>query len=354
MCEGGGGKGRAAGLVVGAILRAVLLLALLLGLIELVLLAGHAATGIWKYWLCEELDLAERYGPGSWVLITGASSGMGAEFARKFAKRGFNLLLIGSARTASTVDDIRRRYRSVQTRTIVTDFGQAFDPGFFTPIEAAIADLDISVLVNNVAHRSGALVYHDMCEREMRATIACGTLVQARLTHLLLPRMLARRGRRSAVLFMAAQAMHPTFGPGLALSPQITLPGLSVYEAANAFGLYHAASVAEEYEDRLDMLTVTPGAVKTSNTSGFLADTMFAVDAGPFTDTVLRLLGNVQGTTAADPGHAFSMYLMCLAPWLKRPVLHKTGLDIARACALSDKRYTPPSAHRNKLHNLAS
>jgi short-subunit dehydrogenase len=339
------------------LLWAILLVAMLLGLVELVLLGAHAAHGFWKYWLLNELDLPARYGPGSWVLITGASSGMGAEFARKFAQRGFHLLLVGSARTKAVIAELRRRHPLIEMRLVVRDFGRAFDEGFFDPIEREVARLGgrLSILVNNVAQRAGSWPYHVMSVKAMRASIACGTLVQARLTHMVLPHMLQRpSGRRSAIVCVAAQALHPTFALGLAISPQITLPGLSVYEGANAFGLYHAASVSEEYladpryRERLDFLTVTPGAVRTSNTSEFLADTMFAVEVGPFIDNVFRLLGNVQGTTAAAPGHAMSMFLMSLAPWMKRPVLDKTGRTIALACMRPSKSYTPP-AHASPM-----
>ena len=42
-----------------------------------------------------ERDLAGRYGPGSWCVITGASRGQGRVLATGLAKRGFNLVLIG-------------------------------------------------------------------------------------------------------------------------------------------------------------------------------------------------------------------------------------------------------------------
>lgn len=38
--------------------------------------------------------MAERYGKGSYALITGGASGIGKEFALDLAKKGFNLILV--------------------------------------------------------------------------------------------------------------------------------------------------------------------------------------------------------------------------------------------------------------------
>ena len=39
-------------------------------------------------------DLAERYGKGTWAVITGSSDGYGKLYAMHLAKRGFNIVLI--------------------------------------------------------------------------------------------------------------------------------------------------------------------------------------------------------------------------------------------------------------------
>lgn len=39
-------------------------------------------------------NLAQRYGKGSWVVITGSSDGIGKQFAIILAKQGFNIVLV--------------------------------------------------------------------------------------------------------------------------------------------------------------------------------------------------------------------------------------------------------------------
>ena len=83
-----------------------------------------------------ERDLAQRYGPGSWCVVTGASRGQGRVLATGMAKRGFNLILIGSARTHDTAKQIQQQYPSCQIWVVERDFAQALsDPEWWQEIE---------------------------------------------------------------------------------------------------------------------------------------------------------------------------------------------------------------------------
>jgi len=52
-----------------------------IGLLQL-FYAIKGAVRMFMQYRCKALDLIERYGKGSWVLVTGASDGIGAEFCR--------------------------------------------------------------------------------------------------------------------------------------------------------------------------------------------------------------------------------------------------------------------------------
>ena len=302
-----------------------------------------AGQGFYKYVLMRELNLLERYASGSgsgsgsgssWVVITGASSGQGYDMALAFAKRGFHLLLIGSKRTDELQQRLQCEYPHVKTRVIHKDFRQAFQPDFFTEIQAAFDEIgaDLAILVNNVGHRVGWNPYHEMDAAYIRDVIATGTLVQSRLTHMVIPFFLARQkdhNVKSALINITAQCMHPNFLFGITLSNEISVPYLSVYEAANAFGFYHGTSIFKEYQGQFDILNITPGAVLTENT-GCLADTLFNVKSQTFVANILKMLGNVQGQTCAYWGHALSNYLINFMPVLKDRMLKKVGETIAR------------------------
>ena len=282
--------------------------------------------------LVPERDLQQRYGAGSYAMITGASSGQGKQLALGLAKRGFNLVLIGSARTLDTITEIKRHYPECQIQHIQRDFSKSLtDPDWWPEIENCFRVLDISILVNNVGQRSSSNPSHKQDDGQLRASLITGTYPQIRLTQLACQHM-SQRPSNSCIIFNTAQCIHPTVGLAAYITGEISVPYLSVYEAANAFGFYHDNSIITEYgasNPAIDMLNIMPGAVITENT-GYLANTPFAVPASQFCSNIFRLMGgNWRGATCAYWGHELSVLLIGLAPWVKPYILQKVGRVIS-------------------------
>jgi short-subunit dehydrogenase len=296
----------------------------------------YLGTILYKYSLPER-DLAKWYGRGSWVVITGASRGQGRLLALEFAGRGFNLILIGSARTEEVIKEINLRYPDVKIKFVEKDFGQSVNPEWWTDITALFegGEYDISVLVNNVGQRSASKPSHVQKDSELSGSIITGTFPQVKLTNLALEHMTRRLVHKpnmhSAVIFNTAQCMHPVMGLSQYFSPEITVPYLAVYEAANAFGFYHANSIIAEYSGQskyknIDFLNITPGAVLTENTSGALEKVLFAVPAEKFVKNIIGLMGgNWRGATCAYWGHELAPVLISFAPWVKAKILKDVG-----------------------------
>ena len=262
-----------------------------------------------KHFFTRELDLSARYGAKSWVLITGASSGQGKMYAMEFAARGFSLLLVGSPRIRDTAIEIERKYGQ-DTRCVVVDFCKAYRPRFFKKIERAIDALpgELSILVNNVGHRVAWKPYHEMPEHLINDSIVCGTIVQARLTQIALRHFMKRKegDKKSAIVNITSVNGYSNLWFGR--QGDVTLPYLSVYEGANAFGYYHSNSIQEEYGKRVDVLNITPGAVLTENTT-YLKHAPFAIDAETYSKLLFPFLGNYEGVQTPYWGHDISRIL---------------------------------------------
>jgi len=86
-----------------------------------------------------------KYGP--WALVTGASRGIGAEFARQCAERGLNTILVATNPDLlkAQADSIKKDY-GVEVKTIVLDLSREDILQTITPVTDS---LEIGLLVNN-------------------------------------------------------------------------------------------------------------------------------------------------------------------------------------------------------------
>lgn len=165
------------------------------------------------------------------VLITGASMGLGAEFARLFAANGHDLVL--TARSADKLAAVRREIEGLHgaaVRIIVADLA---DPGAPQSIfdEVNRAGVEIDVLVNNAGFGMYGS-FHETVVHENMNMIQVNVNALVLLTRLFLDGMVARR--RGRILNVASTA---AFQPG---------PMQSVYYATKAFVLSFTEAIANE------------------------------------------------------------------------------------------------------------
>jgi short-subunit dehydrogenase len=145
---------------------------------------------------------AHQFGP--WAVVTGASSGIGREFAHQIADAGINVVLV--SRRLAVLQDLGAalaRGYGVDYRAVGVDLS---DPGMLTPIAEATNDIDVGLLVSNAgAALPGPFLDSDL--QAQRAVLRLNTATHLGLTHHFGER-LARRGRGGIVLVSALGAVH--------------------------------------------------------------------------------------------------------------------------------------------------
>ncbi|KAK4058135.1 hypothetical protein OIO90_000874 [Microbotryomycetes sp. JL221] len=160
---------------------------------------------------------------GAWAVVTGATAGIGRDFALQLAKAGFNVLL--ASRTQSKLDEIaqeiKSKYSSVETKTVAIDFaaGSAAD---YEKLAAVLKNLDVGVLINNVGKSyDEPSFYQDLPDSDIADIVEININATLKVTKIVLPGMIARK--RGLILNVGSFA---------ALIPS---PLLAVYSGSKAF-----------------------------------------------------------------------------------------------------------------------
>ncbi len=183
---------------------------------------------------------------GKWALITGASAGIGAVFARALAARGANLVLVARRedRLKALAEELKAAH-AIDVRIIAADL--AVDDAPDTIFARLKADsIDVDILVNNAGFgMPGVYTENDwQAHRDYLELMVTG---YAHLTHLFLPGMLARGYGR---------IIHVSSVAGL-------VPGSSghtLYGASKAFLVSFAQSLAAEGDGKgVNVTALCPG-----------------------------------------------------------------------------------------------
>ncbi|NYE44950.1 hypothetical protein HDA32_000070 [Spinactinospora alkalitolerans] len=200
------------------------------------------------------------------ALITGASSGIGEEYARQLARRGFALVLV--ARRAELIDGLAAELserHGVAVEPLVADLTDDAD---LATVEERLRVADgggltpIDLLVNN-AGRGGGGSFARQDTDAIDDTIELNVRALVRLTRAVLPAQIERRKQGTA-------ADHPMGVLNVASMAGLmpAAPGGAIYAATKAFVVSFTESVAAEVRRHgLRVSAVLPGYVRTEMTS---------------------------------------------------------------------------------------
>jgi uncharacterized protein len=149
-----------------------------------------------------EMIQVDKHKFGPWALVTGASSGIGEEFARQLAANGFNLVLV--ARRLPLLENVAQRLTQqyyIQVRTLKLDLTE---PDFLEKIDGVTRDLDIGLLVSNAGTGNpGAFLGHESAL--LQNIVQLNVVANLKLTHHF-GQKFAQRGRGGIVLVSAMGA----------------------------------------------------------------------------------------------------------------------------------------------------
>ena len=186
---------------------------------------------------------------GATALITGASSGLGAEFAGQLAERGADLVLV--ARRVEKLETLAEEIRTahgVSVQTIPLDLAET---GAGQKLFEIVRDREIpvSMVVNNAGlGATGTFVNSDQGRIHDQLAVNIGALTD--ITRAFVPGLVSRD--EGAIVNVAS------------LTGYMPLPGMAVYAASKSFVLNFTEALAHELRQTgVRVMAISPGPTKT-------------------------------------------------------------------------------------------
>lgn len=241
-------------------------------------------------------DFRNRY--GAWALITGASSGLGAEFARQLAAQKLDLILV--ARRADRLKELATALKlehGIQVKVVPLDLAK---PNFIATLKKHTAKLNIGLVINNAGFGMSGEFTENNLDYELRMLdVNCRA-----------PLIIAHEYGK----IMASHRRGGIIMVSSVVSFQ-AVPYMTHYAATKVYDLLLGEGLWYEMKKYgVDVVTLCPGATETEFSN--VAETKpvpGAMPAPPVVAAALDALGHKPYVTAGFK-NKFMVFMTRLAP----------------------------------------
>jgi hypothetical protein len=245
-----------------------------------------------------------QYGP--WAMVTGASDGIGREFARELAQGGLNLILVARRRPLlqQLADELTRQHR-IETQVIAADLTHDAD---VERVIVATKDTDVGLLVASAGFgTSGAFIGSNLEQELNMLTVNCRAVLM--MTHHY-GQAFARRQRGGIILLGSLVGFQG-------------VPNAAHYAATKAYIQSLAEGLHVELSPlNVDVLAVAPGPID----SGFAARANMQMQLSAKPDTVAaEALAALGRSTTVRPGRISKMLELALTLLPRSRRVHMMG-----------------------------
>lgn len=230
----------------------------------------------------------QKYGP--WAVVTGASSGIGTEFAKQLAAMGLNLVLV--ARRKDRLENLKQNLEQTYNIKVRIASVDLTHPEFLSTIRNLTEDIAVGLLVSNAGMMYIGHYLENNLESEMKM-IDLNIKAPSILTHYFGKKMIERG--KGGIIYTASML-------GFMGTPYAT-----AYAATKAYEVAKAEGLAYELKSKgVDVLALNPGLTETEMTADydFSAMPMKLMKPEKVARTALHCLGR---RTLATPGKMNNM-----------------------------------------------
>ena len=222
------------------------------------------------------MGIREQYGP--WAVVTGASAGLGEQFARQLAAGGLNVVLV--ARRGERLEALAKEivnHDHVEVKVLAIDLCA---PGAMEVLHERISGLDVGLFVDNAGFGyMGAMLDQDPERIGRMIHLNCTVTLMAALRF---AGRFKERGRGGIIVSASLAGFQAT-------------PYMAAYGATKGFDLLFAEGLAEELRGTgVDVLALCPGSTHTEfgEVAGSKGPSSgLGMKPGPVVAEALRALG---------------------------------------------------------------
>lgn len=271
------------------------------------------------YWTLFSCISLKNYQYG-YVLITGATDGIGKAISKEFVRRNFKVILV--SRSIEKLENVKSELLSLYPHGVIEVISADFsfshkDPiNFYSDLHNKLSGFPISVLVNNVGVATVKMLNNDVLEN-IESMLGVNIYPSTMITHKLVPLFLERyqETKQKSLVINVSSTMEESI-----------FPGNAVYSATKRYNAFFSEGLRYEYTGKIDFVTVKPGLVITplvlrNNTQGLPLST----DTDTFAQALLGGLRTgtnhahwkhkILGTLLRIPPYQFTIFLVrCALP----------------------------------------
>ncbi len=258
----------------------------------------------------------------TYALVTGASSGIGAEFARQLAQQGKNLILV--ARRLDRLTLLATRLQEAHHVNVIIHTQDLSLPDAAQQLYHFIHDnnYDLDLVINNAGFGLVGPMQH-LSVTEEQAMLYLNVVTVQGLTHLFMNDFVQRKAP-SGIINVASTAAFQA------------VPYMATYAATKAFVLHFTEAVAAEYQDTpVRIMALCPGLTTTEfqQVAGIKDGKSVKVEMTPHAVVTLALRAYQAGKVVVIPG-IFNKALASSIKWMPRQVVRHAGASLVKKTLL--------------------
>ncbi|KAF8933708.1 hypothetical protein BGZ58_006176 [Dissophora ornata] len=240
-------------------------------------------------------------GRGGWAVITGASDGIGKEFAFQLASKKLNIVLVSrtESKLKAIAEELEQKY-NIETKHFAMDFTKGSDADY-QALQQLLNPIEVTVLVNNVGtNHEIPTPFEQEDDKVIKDIIEVNVNAAMKMTKIVVPQMVARKS-----------GLIINLGSFAGLVPT---PFLSVYSGSKAFLSSWSQAIGAELAPKGILVQNVNTYFVVSAMSKIRRASMLIPMPKPYVRSVLGQLGISGG--ASTPYTSTPFYSHAIANWL--------------------------------------